>query len=285
MDCKVIVMNANGCVIKGVKIGGMEIPIKRKDARQKVIINENPDLILIQESNVKLENICTQNFEDRDYQAIGGKDAGVIFDTTTFMLLPDPSTRIRQIYEFKLETGEISSSGILSRMCAVMLEGLHPNAQPFLCVSWHGPYKQTTLQKINLFYDLCLLIKTYLMENQIPVIFGGDFNLDLIKIPPPLVLIQPVLMIKDYMTLDHRPNKIDFVITSQTIINVSCKPVDIFDIIEELFPNLPLKYYKVVLDHDPLVVNVTLPNLMSWQWVPTTLPNNVLLPNQPIKFG
>lgn len=239
-------MNAKGCVIKGVKIGGMEIPIIRKDARLKVIIDENPDLIIIQESDIVLRNIIgTHYFGYRDYQAIGGKEAGVIFDTTTFFLLPDPLTRIRQIYEFKLGTGEISSSGILSRMCAVMLQGKHPNALPFLCVTWHGPYKMRTDLKMKLYKDLCLLITAYLHEQQIPVIFGGDFNLDLSQITPIPMMLQPpffhhLLKLNDYMTLDHRPNKIDYVLTSQTVMNVSCKPVDVFDVIEELYPHLPL---------------------------------------------
>lgn len=283
MNCTVMVMNANGCTIKGVTIRGKEIPRKRQDVRQEVIRGVNPDLILIQES---VKNICTQDFGYRDYQAIGGKDggSGIIFDTTTFIREEDPTNRLRQIYEFKLAKGEISSSELFPRMCAVILKAKNPNAQPFFCVSWHGPNKMKNPLKIKLYNDLCLLIRTYAYEKQIPVIFGGDFNLDLSKITPTIPLMflpQDILMVNDYMTLDHRPNKIDYVITSQTIQNVSCKPIDVFDTIEDLFPNLPLLYYKVVLDHDPLAVTVTIPNKM----ISTSLQNNVLLPNQPTIFN
>lgn len=290
MDCEVIVMNANGCVPKDLKIGGMGIPKKRKDARQKVIKDENPDLILIQESDIALKNICTQDFGYRDYQSIGGKDAGIIYDTTTFIQLEDPTNRLRQIYEFKCFTGEISSGEILPRMCAVIPKGKNPNANPFLCVSWHCPYKKNILQKINLFYDLCLLIKIYLPvnEKQISVILGGDFNLDLSALIPITMMLPPpvfhhLLILNDYRTLDHRPNKTDYILTSLTIINVSCKPIHVFDTINDLFPDLPLKYNKAVLVHDPLVVKVTIPNQMGW--VSTPLQNNILLPNQPTIFG
>lgn len=277
MNCTAVVMNANGCTIKGVRTRGMEIPRKRKDVRQEVIRDVNPDLILIQESDILPRNFLTQNFGYRDYQVIGKKDAAVIFDTTTFILLQDPSTRIRQIYEFKCFTGEISSSKILPKMCAVILIGKYPNAQPFLCVSWHAPYKKNILVKRKIYDDLCLLIGTYAYQKQIPVIFGGDFNLDLSEIIPtiplPLMILpQQTLTVNDYMKLDHRPNKLDYILTSQTITNVSCKPVDVYDTIEDLFPDLQLLYYKVVLDHDPLAVNITIPKKIS-----TSIQNNVLL--------
>lgn len=92
------------------------------------------------------------------------------------------------------------------------------------------------------------------------------------------MLQNPILKLNDYnmyKTLDHRPNKIDYIITSPAI-DVCCKPVDVFDIIEELFPYLPLIYYKVVLDHDSLAVNVTIPNQMS----STTTVMLSKLPNQ-----
>lgn len=174
-------MNANGCVKKGVKTGGMEIPMIRKEARQKVIKDENPDLILIQESDIVMRNICIWDFGYRNYQATGGKDAGIIYDTTIFIKLEDPTFRLRQIYELKFGI----DFEILPRMCAVILQGKNPNAQAFLCVSWHGPYKKSVDEKKKkLFQNLCKLIKTYLDEKKIPVILGGDFNLNLSEITP-----------------------------------------------------------------------------------------------------
>lgn len=55
-----IIMNANGSVAKGLKVGEMDIPVKRDHARQKVIKDKNPDLILIQESDIMLEMFFTQ---------------------------------------------------------------------------------------------------------------------------------------------------------------------------------------------------------------------------------
>lgn len=259
MDCTVISMNANGCVIQGQLRGRMEIPRTRKDVMQKVINDEDPDLILIQESDIALKSICTQNFENRDYQAIGGKDVGIIYDTKTFILLHDITKIFRQKYQ-SLYGGP---SYLYKRMYAVIFEGKNSNIKPFPCVSWHGPNKKKPIQKQNLFDNLCLCIRNIIYlylrdEKQTAVILGGDFNLALNKISIPLIL-QPELMFNDYKTLDHRPKKIDYILTSVTITNVSCKPVNVFNIIKELFPDFPFKYNKSVLDHDPVVMKFTIP--------------------------
>lgn len=253
MNCKVLFMNSKGSTIEGLKVGGMEIPKKRKDVRHQVIEDEDPDLILIQESDILLRNICTQYYGPRDYQAIGGKDAGILYDTTTFIQLEDPTNRLRQICEFKFDRGEILSSEIMPRMCARIMQGKYPNALPLLCVSWHGPHKgKSDTEKQKFYDDLCLLIKTYSDEKEIPIILGGDFNLDLSK-------LTSTLKLHDYVKLCHRPNKLDYILTSQTINNVSCKPVDILGTIDILFPELSLSNLNTFLDHDPMVVNVKIP--------------------------
>lgn len=288
MNCKVLIMNSKGSTIEGFKVSGMEIPKKRNTVRQKVIKDKDPNLILIQESDIVLSNICTQDFGCRDYQAIGGKDAGIVYDTTTFIQLEDPTNRLRQIYEFKFDRGEILSSEIMPRMCARIMQGKNPNAQKFLLVSWHGPHTGRSHQeKKKVYEDLLLLLKTYSHEKKIPIILGGDFNLDLREINQTLNLnsqdqdCHHQLKLLPYVKLDHRPNKLDYILTSQTIINEVCKPVDIFRVIDYLYPEVRISSLITSLDHDPITVNVNIPRTNGVAKSATVL---VMKVNRSVKF-
>ncbi|CAC5425235.1 unnamed protein product [Mytilus coruscus] len=263
-----ILMNANGCRPKKLKVGGMEIRSKRKDIRQQVIRDNNPDIIFIQESDIVLRNICTWSFPHRCYQSIGGQKAGIIFDALTFTecTAEHPQERIRQIYEYRKFTlnENLSSASLLDRMQAVILQTKGPCIRKFLFVSWHGPHKLERNLKIKMLKDLKYLVSLYLLENDIPVVIGGDFNLDLSKenlfqrpFPPvfdPHVIPNAQFVLCDYLKLDHRPKKIDYIITSRTLTNVSCKPIDVWEHLLVKYPSLPLAYHTAVLDHDSLSV-------------------------------
>lgn len=88
---------------------------------------------------------------------------------------------------------------------------------------------------------------------------GGDFNLDLTMLNQQ-EFTQLVLM--DYNKLDHRHKKIDYVLTSASLQSRkhSCEPIDVLEYIENSFleEELPLGYYKAVLDHDPLFIDFTI---------------------------
>lgn len=261
-----IVMNANGGRSKILQVGGWEIPSKRKDIRQQVIWDNNPDIIFIQESDIVLRNICTWNFPHRCYQSIGGKEAGIIFDALKFTecTADNPQGKIRHIYEYRkfILNENLSSADLLDRMQAVVLQTNGPCIRKILCVSWHGPHKLKRDLKIKMLKDLMYLISLYLQENNIQVVLGGDFNLDLSKeklfqnsfLNPYYSDPTAQFVLCDYLKLDHRPNKIDYIITSKSVTNVSCKPIDVLDCIIDIYPSLPVAYYTAVLDHDSLNV-------------------------------
>lgn len=229
---------------------------------QKVIKEENPDLILLQESNFALESICTQKLKNRNYQSIEGEsiegednNAAIIYDSNMFNLVKGP-------LDTNFEIDSKYYNLIKRRMCAVELKEKVLHAQQFLCVSWQGPYSDISYNdKKQVYRDLSSTIRLYLKEKQIPVVLAGDFNLDLNKIlkvvymPIPTPLLHSSLLAYDYKLLAHRKKKFVFTLTSETITNVNCNTVNIFKMLVKARESI----LKLILDHDPLAVNVTIP--------------------------
>lgn len=242
MDCKILIFNASGSNTGEEKVE--EISEKRRVVVSKVIFDGSSNIILIQESHIALTKICTEEFGDRNYKAIGPKRNGIIYDMDTIMYVEDPTTRLRQIYESKSKSIiRNESAEIFARMCARVLKGTGVNAQPTLFVSWHGPHKKTMDYKRKLYHDLCLVFSHYAFETNIPVIIGGDFNLDLINAknlevcPPTNLVCLNTLEVNDYSKLERRPNKIDFILTSPKITVEDCKPINVFTLLKNYFQN------------------------------------------------
>lgn len=270
-DIKGMSMNANGSVSQGQRIGGLGIPEMRKNIRQQIIKDFNPDIIFMQDSNILLKNICyvrsnKRYFAPRDYQSTGSEEAGIIFDASRFVkcVHENAMTELRKLYESGMKS---LNSQLLSRMHAVILQTKGPGEKKILCVSWHGPHKLSDKNKIQMFKDLMYLITLYLSKKRIPVLIGGDFNLDLQEeklFPITNPLSNPANIRHDnlllYMytrKLNHfRENTIDYIITSATVIgnyNFSCCPIDVIPYIKSENNKLSSEYYKAVLDHEPLI--------------------------------
>ncbi|CAC5425239.1 unnamed protein product [Mytilus coruscus] len=229
-------MNANGCVPKDLN-RKWKISSKRNYIRQDIISTYEPDLIFLQDSDILLRNICTWDFSPKNYQSVGDKAAGILFDTSTFTLCmdEDPKANIRRLYEF-ITIGKKNdlNSEILSRMEAVILQTKGPSKKKFLCISFHGQNKLKNEKKIKIFKDFKSLITRYSSNKNIPVVIGGDFNLDL------SMLSQQEfteLLLIDYSKLEHRHKKIDYVLTSAAVASRkhSCEPIDVLRVYRKQF--------------------------------------------------
>ncbi|XP_071143652.1 uncharacterized protein [Mytilus edulis] len=265
MEHKVLTLNGQGSIPKNLSVEGMDLPMKRRHAIQKIISDEKPDIILMQESkNCDLDYICNQDFGNKKYTYVetnSKKDAAIIYDSTKFKRFENPTNTKTHILNMK---PEISKDADL-RMCAVILQEKCQNRQPFLCATWHGPSKIQYGEKKKIYRDLCLCLGLYLYEKQIPVILGGDFNLDLMSVAVTSVCwpsTKPVcynIVVNDYPKLENRPNKIDYILTSETFTNVCCTPIHILDVVDSLFPYLTLHYAKAILGNDVLALHATSP--------------------------
>lgn len=270
MEHKVLTLNGQGSIPKNLSVEGMDLPMKRRHAIQKIISDEKPDIILMQESkNCDLEYICNQDFGNKKYTYVENnskKDAAIIYDSTKFKRFENPTNTKTHILNMK---PEISKDADL-RMCAVILQEKCQNRQPFLCATWHGPSKIQYGEKKKIYRDLCLCLGLYLYEKQIPVILGGDFNLDLMSVAVTSVCwpsTKPVcynIVVNDYPKLENRPNKIDYILTSETFNNVCCTPVNILKIVDKLFHTFTLSHVKSVLDNNLLTLIGTSKTDIDW---------------------
>lgn len=69
------------------------------------------------------------------------------------------------------------SDEITDRMCSIILLEKKPNAQPFLCVSWHGPYRTDIEKRKNVLFDLIpLLQELSWIRNQF-LLFLGEISM------------------------------------------------------------------------------------------------------------
>lgn len=159
-------MNANGCSLKDIK-GKWGISSKRNYIRQDIISTYEPAIIFLQDSDILLRNICTWNFSPKEYQSVGGKAAGILFDTSTFTRDEDPKANIRRLYEsITIDKKNDLNSEILSRMGAVILQTKGPSKKKLLCISFHGPHKLKNEKKIKMFKDFKSLITLYSSMNK-----------------------------------------------------------------------------------------------------------------------
>lgn len=267
MTCiKGMVMNGKGSLPQGMKIKGLELSKKRKLIRQKIIQEGNPDVIFVSESDIVLRNFCSQDSPLRVYQSIGSQEAGIIFDSVFFTecTADDPMRRLRKIYEYRASKENLSSE-LLTRMNAVILETKVPCKRKMLYVAWHGPHKIKHDLKFKMIKDLVYIITLYLTEINIPVIIGGDYNLDLSEENLPMFapefkhhfLSHSKLVMCDYQKLAHRSEKIDYITLSETVTKYKITPVDVMKYVEIEYPDLPSEFPKKgILDHDPLSVEL-----------------------------
>lgn len=172
--------------------------------------------------------------------------------------------RLRKIYEYRASKENLSSE-LLTRMNAVILETKVLCKRKMLYVAWHGPHKIKHDLKLKMIKDLVYIITLYLTEINIPVIIGGDYNLDLSEENLPMFapefnhhfLSHSKLVMCDYQKLAHRSEKIDYITLSETVTKYKITPVDVMKYVEIEYPDLPSEFPKKgILDHDPLSVEL-----------------------------
>ena len=252
MSLCVLSMNCHGSRSGSPKeLTNINIPFTRKKIRQEVIEETQPAIILLQESDVTITKIFCGLTGNR-FEVFGEKNVGLAFNTKFFK---------RKFPDFKFEK-IFSDQSLHKYLCTKLLRS---KACDFdvLAVSWHGPYNKI---KRNYKEDIIRKVLTELFEfsknNQKPFIFGGDFNFDISKINLESNFPNIMLNQYDYQKPDYRANKYDFILTNLPASTTKC--CDVSRIIEQNDSEIKddsLK--KLVLDHNPLLLNVS---HSSWTW-------------------
>lgn len=217
--------------------------LKRKQIIDNVITKENSDLILVQE--FRWTKVWPgDHFEP--YVFFGHEEAKIFFNVNKFEATLVDGSRLRQILEDPSNNFP-SDFTPLPRMCICRVKPKGVPLVEFICVSWHGRYK--TKARIIEFQHLLRFLKLFCMKEGLPLLLGGDFNLNINDIQQYIV---PPFKVHDYNPLDRRiGNIIDFYITRELEIGPPY-PVDIKTIIPDAYN---------VLDHDPISCILTLPVL------------------------
>lgn len=260
---------------------------KRFEIMHDITKVEFPDLILAQESSIKVYKIFPEEYEHLSYVATQNDEAGILYNMSTLQIVDtvDPNGRLLYLRDEMVRLGKLSDADeIIARMRAVVLQSKGPNNQPFLCISYHGPFRGYSVQKrLDIFKSAIKLLNEYQKEFCFPVIFAGDFNVDiqinLVKsylksyfvtcVPNPLrkpewmLYGNGLLLLHPYLPTGRRERIYDFILTSDSITVRDIKPINIGAIIKSNYPGVYEDDYNAILDHDPLVASVTVERCTS----------------------
>lgn len=293
---KTLVMNVSGNnhKPKGVELKPGE---KQRYVAVNIIKSYRPDLVLVQEGQKILYNkVCKEcNEGGTRYDYVKNDETGILYNVVDWTI-EEPKADLEKLYDELVYKNIISrESELKARFHALILKSKGPDGK-FLCVTYHGHYTgKTEDKKLEILKDFLILLLNYLQRNpDLPLIIGGDFNVELDKATLQTLIqngkteqmlkdlsvgspVMPIpsqygsvmrygsgmfpqtpsnsdLYLVPYEPTGNRANIYDHIIVSSTIIISKIQAVDVFQKIAEFFPEVLKEYYKVILDHDSIFV-------------------------------
>ena len=236
-------------------------------------------MIFIQEPSKEIHKIFPQSYKGIEYDSTQNDEAGILNNKSNLMCITsiEPNKRLNELRNIMVRQNRLTNADeLISRMHAVVL-GIKGTTTQILCVSYHGPYKKKIPIRLEIIEGALQLLNEYQMEVCLPVIFGGDFNVDIqinlqlsrySKIPttpttkPTSSIItiygNGLLQLHPYQPTGRRDNIYDFILTSDSIKALSLKAIDIFEEAIAIHPNILHGDDKAKLDHDPLLGTISI---------------------------
>lgn len=257
---------------KKTKTKGLSVPKTRSDFVIHSICEAEPDVILVQESSIKIKKIFPNRYKQLEYDFTQNDQAGILYNKSTLMRVDmDPNQQLFKLRDKMVRENSLSNADELTtRVRAVVLGTKGPVIKRFLCISYHGPHSGYTVQKrLDILKAALQLINEFQKEVPFPVIFGGDFNVDVLinlqlthkkKVVNTssgdeiCIYYHGLLQLHPYQPTRRREKIYDFLLTSDTIEVQTLKAIDIRDFLENVCPGDDM----AILDHDPLVASITL---------------------------
>ncbi|XP_015757142.1 PREDICTED: uncharacterized protein LOC107336587 [Acropora digitifera] len=218
-----------------------------------------------------------------------GNEAAVLWlkDEFDHKIIDNTDTSIAKIWEeLKNQRSDVDVSEVRVRMALVKLTRKGEGAsgcQPFLAASWHGPYKERTDDRKEVFKGLIYFLREVCKKEKVSsFIIGGDFNmntLDVLDLEKNLIVPRYDLTSraqrKSQKSKKYTPYKDNFIVFNERYnnpdISVSSAWAFDFESHTDRDSNLTKEDHEKfkkhlqsktemddVLDHDPIVATVIL---------------------------
>ena len=242
----IITMNANGP-------GTAD---RLREGISYTVTTNKPMLVLFQE--FKWIGISGRIWEKHPlpsyYQYFGNKEASLLYDTRHIVAEQLSSTEMRRILE-KLQRS--SNNNLkkpfpmdfdpLARMCISSVTTIGVTISKFICVSWHGPYRRSTVDyRKDYFSYLLEFLRNIMLKFQSPLLVAGDFNIDFQAVE---ALIKYPFKACSYRPSARREGSvIDYFITTENLELTNIRFLDIGD-------------HESSFDHDPLISSLSVLNI------------------------
>lgn len=171
---KILLMNTNGPSL------GRGTARRRQTAFKEIVDDLNPSIIFTQECNSKFRT-CLERPEYVQYPR-SKSEAGLIFNEHEFdrQLLTHHAfllSTIRRLTNARLINKDFDFVGRAQVMRFTSWPGIQP-ALDVIAISWHGVHRCDEEKKIIYIDNFFTVVARLQNEWNLPVIIGGDFNLD-----------------------------------------------------------------------------------------------------------
>ena len=248
---KIIIMNTHGPHVKHP--GKQE---RKRQAIQSVVLSYTPTILLFQEFQSKgIGGTIWENYPIPEwYHYSGHKEASMLYDTHFVCVKENLDTTIRRLLEGL--AGFPSDFDPLPRMSSRLVRLHSDRSFSFICISWHGPHNGLDHEKKKEYFKhLLKLLRKLHEEKNLPILIGGDFNIEMRSIEN---FVSKPFQIKEYQASGRRINKgvIDFFIATVELHLSDTKFIDLQDLplVESNNESTDLQtlHLNDTLDHDPV---------------------------------
>ena len=225
-------------------------PDEQKRAIVRLLDSENPTIVILQESYVK--NIGSNyarwrkfNFPDKYKAKSKNDEVKFLYDSER---IQEPTwVDAGEILKANDHLSDTTSHLPQAMTFMVEVEPKDKTKPKFLCVSWHGKYKEdddTQRKDLKLLFEI---VTTFSEKKALPVLIGGDFN-------APFSGIESVLEEtgSSFVGYNYKPSRrrsfkmtIDFFVSSRSLTLQNIAPVD-----------LGSDKANRLLDHDPIIAEL-----------------------------
>lgn len=237
----------------GYNSGGTEVVYIRRDAIANILKMINPTLVFLQEnsfSEFKTESNIWKSYEiPAKYKLkYKGFHASFFYDSTT-ITLTDVGQRLINNIKKKIKSHDARIELDDGRMPTVVAKTIQ-NDEEFLCVSFHGISTNSEGKKRREFRAMLSFATQLSKVKRLPLIIGGDFNIDIQNASSELRKIVDIpirLIAHDYSAFDRREGslKIDYFLTSDFLKFNEIIPID-----------WNRGFRAPIFDHDPVVATL-----------------------------
>ena len=240
----------------------------RQQAISLLLNDDNaPELVLFQEFDNRKLNVTSPkwkpyNISEKYKYHYKGNDASFLYDKTRIIFEDvddneEWKTRLSKIRK-ELKKKDQRLELALGRMPMAVVKMVKDENERFACVSYHGPSSVSDDAKWLEIEGMLMLVTTWSKEMNLPLIIGGDFNLEFLNVSAHLErmvtkLPMPVIA-HNYKAEGKRKRslKVDFFIASPLLELTEIYPIHWNEQLE-----------TEILDHEPVTAKLKMNSLRT----------------------